>query len=132
MSPVEFIVAGTPKSVQSNRKDRWKKKVADAARAARPAGSSPEPRPVRVRLVFCFEKTNLDADNIVKPILDALDDADLFLSDSQVADLTVSLRNFAEAARLRDPPPALTAALATMTGDFVFVSVALADLKNLP
>ena len=105
MMRVEFIVAGTPKSVQSSRRGRWKEKVAGAARCARPPDSSPAVGPVRVRLVFCFEETNLDADNIVKPILDALDDANLFVSDSQVTDLVVSLRNFAQAARRKTRRP---------------------------
>ena len=132
MMRVEFIVAGTPKSVQSSRRGRWKEKVAGAARGARPPDSSPAVGPVRVRLVFCFEETNLDADNIVKPILDALDDANLFVSDSQVTDLVVSLRNFAQAARPKNPSPTLSAALATMTGDFLVVTVAPADLESLP
>ena len=132
MPPTTFIVPGTPKSLRASRRDRWKAKVAAAAVAALPAGFRSTAERVEVRLVFCVETTNLDADNIVKPILDGLDDAGVYVSDAQVADLIVSLRTFAEASSVRSPPPALSAALPTIDGDFVLIAIRVADRDRLP
>ena len=132
MAPLVILVEGTPKSVQSRRRDRWKAAVGSATQLAMPAEFEATVEPVEVRLLFCFEETNLDADNIVKPIVDALAEAGAFVDDSQVADLIVSLRTFEEAAELIDPPPALPAALGKIAGDFVLIFVHPAAVGTLP
>ena len=74
--PLEFIVRGTPVSVQAARtrsKEGWKQRVKAASYDALPEGHFSTEVPISVTL-FYFPVTEMqgDVDNIVKPILDAL------------------------------------------------------------
>jgi hypothetical protein len=77
--PLECILYGSPATLQSEseRKEYWIKNVADILREARGKGKSclPHREFVRVRLRYYFLgqpwDCERDADNIVKPILDA-------------------------------------------------------------
>ena len=74
--PIEFIVAGTPASLQTKRPETrraWKAHVREASRAALPEGHFSTAVPVAVTL-FYFPVSVMqgDIDNIVKPVLDAL------------------------------------------------------------
>ncbi|MBK1662041.1 RusA family crossover junction endodeoxyribonuclease [Paracraurococcus ruber] len=74
--PLEFLVLGTPVSLQAKRpaaRDAWKTRVKDASRAALPEGHFATTGPVTVTLYY-FPDAEMqgDIDNIVKPILDAL------------------------------------------------------------
>lgn len=74
--PLEFIVRGTPVSLQAARaksKDDWKKRIKEASYDALPEGHFSTEASVSVTL-FYFPATEMqgDVDNIVKPILDAL------------------------------------------------------------
>ncbi len=74
--PIEFIVRGTPVSLQAARaqsREAWKKRVREASYDALPEGHFSTAAPVSVTL-FYFPATEMqgDVDNIVKPILDAL------------------------------------------------------------
>ncbi len=74
--PIEFVVRGTPVSVQAKRADSraaWKALVKEASYTALPEGHFATPGSVSVTL-FYFPASEMegDIDNIVKPILDAL------------------------------------------------------------
>lgn len=73
--PWDFIVLGRPVSVQaqSKSKDRWKTAVQTAARAAWPEGEPPFAHLLRIRVTCFYDGAPpLDADNMLKPIQDAL------------------------------------------------------------
>jgi crossover junction endodeoxyribonuclease RusA len=74
--PLEFIVRGTPVSLQAARaksKEAWKQRVKQASYDALPEAHLATETPISVTL-FYFPATQMqgDIDNIVKPILDAL------------------------------------------------------------
>lgn len=74
--PLEFIVRGTPVSLQASRaasKDAWKTRVKEASYSVLPEGHFSTDAAISVTL-FYFPDTEMqgDVDNIVKPILDAL------------------------------------------------------------
>jgi len=74
--PLEFIVRGTPVSLQAARtksKEAWKLRVKQASYVALPEGHFATEAPISVTL-FYFPATDMqgEVDNIVKPILDAL------------------------------------------------------------
>lgn len=74
--PIEFLVEGTPVSLQTKRaeaKIEWQARVKDASRAVLPEGHWATRGRVAATL-FYFPDTSMqgDIDNIIKPILDAL------------------------------------------------------------
>ena len=74
--PLEFVVQGTPVSLQTARaksKEAWKQRVKEASYKSLPEGHFSTESPISVTL-FYFPATEMqgDVDNIVKPILDAL------------------------------------------------------------
>lgn len=73
--PFEFIVPGTPLSLQASTdsKEAWKRTVAGFARAALPFGSWLLTDPLAVTIyIFPDGQLSGDIDNRVKPILDAM------------------------------------------------------------
>lgn len=77
--PFEFLVEGTPISLQSanaRRRQAWKDRIAEAARERQRATYELgflETRPLSVTIYyFSGIERPVDIDNIVKPILDAL------------------------------------------------------------
>ena len=134
MPPLEFVVEGTPKSVQSRGKNaRWVAAVRAAAAAAVPDDFIPALGALRVRLVFCHRGTNLDLDNIIKPILDAMTGI-VYSNDEQIIDLIASKRTFASVRQLKTPPSRLVRAIGEegKEAEFVFISVAAAVKEELP
>lgn len=131
---IEFVVDGTPRSLQSSStgRDQWKGEVRQAARAVVGEGERIDFVDVAVRIVhFCFEwaDTAGDLDNIAKPILDAMIGT-VFFNDNQVVQLF--LRRTALKGRglteIVGATPTLAArlddALASESSrDFVYVSV---------
>ena len=74
MTPFEFIVIGTPKSVQARNtaKAAWKARVRSAASGALPKLHPLATSNLCVTIVYFYVATDLDLDNILKPILDAM------------------------------------------------------------
>lgn len=75
--PLEFVVAGTPVSLQAKRReslDQWKSRIVDASRTVLPEGHFATDDPLAITLYY-FPDSQMqgDIDNIVKPILDALE-----------------------------------------------------------
>lgn len=90
--PVEFLVFGTPVSLQAKRvpaREQWKDRVREAGRHVLPDGHFASEDRIAVTLYYLpAEKMAGDIDNIVKPILDALSGC-IFVDDHQVERLVV-------------------------------------------
>ncbi|HEY0331052.1 MAG TPA: RusA family crossover junction endodeoxyribonuclease [Rhodopseudomonas sp.] len=85
--PLEFLVVGTPVSLQAKRREsikRWQAQIVAASRAALPEGHFARGSPIAATL-FYFPAAEMagDIDNIVKPVLDALG-RNVDLDDRQV------------------------------------------------
>ena len=90
--PVEFVVEGTPISLQAKRAEsrtQWKEQVRKASRAVLPEGYWATADRISATL-FYFPSGEMqgDIDNIVKPILDALVQH-IYVDDSQVERVVV-------------------------------------------
>lgn len=111
--PVEFLVFGTPLSLQASGRSReeWKKRVREASNDSLPEMHVWYEGPVAVTIYY-FPPTEMpgDVDNIIKPILDALS-AHLFKDDHQVVRVTVQKFEPGQPAIFSDPSPVLTKAL---------------------
>ena len=74
--PLEFIVPGTPASLQTKRPETrtaWRERIRLASRAVLPEGHYATADPIAMTLFyFPADAMRGDIDNIVKPILDAL------------------------------------------------------------
>lgn len=90
MLPFEFIVEGTPISVQAKRSLKWwKQKVTDAAKLAWPTTAIPLVQELKVIIThFYVDLPPVDVDNIIKPIQDALIGL-VYDDDHQIADTRV-------------------------------------------
>lgn len=77
---------------------------------------------VSAAVVFFYEgETDIDVDNIAKPVLDALTGL-IYEDDLQVSQITVRKTALTGGLLIDNPPPALTAALA-VGGDFIYVRI---------
>lgn len=132
---VEFIVPGTPISsgASGRSRTRWKESVSTAALAILPPGHGLVADSVRVTIVYFYVQTDLDLDNIIKPILDALIEV-IYLNDFQVADISAAKRDRIGNLLLEGASPVIIehlAATAHDPQDFVYVAVELVNLTTL-
>ena len=114
--PLEFLVRGTPVSLQAKRResvDQWKAQIVDASRKVLPRGHFATGRPVTATL-FYFPAAAMagDIDNIVKPVLDALG-KHIYIDDSQVERLLVQKFEPGNVFGFSSPSPILQDALDT-------------------
>jgi crossover junction endodeoxyribonuclease RusA len=135
MAIAEFIVSGTPISMQASArsKTRWKAEVSAAASGALPDEHALVADSVRVTIVYFYVSTDLDLDNIIKPILDALIGV-IYISDFQVTNISAAKRDRSGTLILEGASPAIIKELAATAGeprDFVFVAVELVNLTTL-
>lgn len=109
--PWDFVVIGTPLSVQASgrSKARWKAAVQAAAQAAWPLGEAPLTDKLQIQ-VTCFHDSAppLDADNMLKPIQDALNGL-VYKDDRQLTDTHGALRDLNDRYLLKGVTPALAA-----------------------
>jgi len=121
--PFELFVFATPVSRQTRRKRKrrdWREVIHDEAVTAWRPGDSPATEPIRVRIGYYYRGGSLDLDNILKAILDGLEDV-AYMDDNVIVDLIASKRSLDEFARL-DVSTAFARALAT-GADFVHIVV---------
>jgi len=90
--PFEFVVEGTAVSLQAKRPQsiaQWKSEIVEASRAALPEGHFATDAPLAVTL-FYFPAAEMqgDVDNIVKPILDAMD-RHIYMNDRHIQPILV-------------------------------------------
>ncbi len=90
--PIEFIVEGTPVSLQAKRpefREEWKGRVKNASTSVIPSPHFASDERIAVTLYyFPDEPMQGDLDNIVKPILDALSNH-IYIDDRQVERIVV-------------------------------------------
>ena len=122
--PIEFVVYGTPISLQSSPKSKrdWKEKVKEASYGALPEMHFWFEGEVAVTIYY-FPATTMegDIDNIAKMIIDALG-GHILKSDRQVARVVVQRFNPEAVFEFSDPSEQLVEAL-TSEDPSVFVRV---------
>ena len=119
---IEFIVEGTPRNHRAQSRPQWQDKV----RAAAPPQTALLAGPLRLRIDFFFDgNTDLDADNIIKPIQDALQQ-EVYENDETVVDVCSRKVDRRNPPSMISPPATLDNALVATTGDFVYIRVAAA------
>jgi hypothetical protein len=112
--PIEFIVEGTPVSLQAKRpesKTEWKERVKSASRALLPEGHWASTGRISMTL-FYFPPSQMegDVDNIVKLVLDALE-KHIYKEDSQVERVVVQKFEPGNVFAFSSPGPVLAEAL---------------------
>src|ERR1700722_9622285 len=85
--PMEFLVEGTPVSLQAKERrsiEKWKSRIVQASRAVLPEGHFATKVPLAITIFyFPLDPMEGDLDNIVKPILDALE-RHIYINDKQI------------------------------------------------
>lgn len=129
MQTFEFLIPRRPVSCQVRRRDRlreWKDFVRSAAEKAWTESHQPPTGPAAILLVYLYEESALDADNIVKPIQDALVGLAL-VDDSIVSDVVVRRRMLTTSFCMDNVSPTLASGF-DCGGEFVYVR--LEDAPN--
>ncbi len=117
---IEFVVVGTPRAHRANSRPLWQAKV----QAAVPEQDQLLDGPLCLRIDFFFsEATDLDTDNIIKPIQDALEDL-VYEDDKTIVDVCARKVDRVNPPPVIGAPVTLARALSSTTGDFVYVRVA--------
>ena len=98
MTRFEFIVDGPPVSQQArkrgkgNRLQDWKKTVRQEAEKYWSSEQKTATGLVMLQITYFYDSVQIDIDNIVKPIQDAIKGL-AYVDDNQVSDLLVRKRN---------------------------------------
>ncbi|AVH69799.1 RusA family crossover junction endodeoxyribonuclease [Nostoc sp. 'Lobaria pulmonaria (5183) cyanobiont'] len=98
MTRFEFIVDGPPVSQQArkrgkgNRLQDWKKTVRQEAEKYWSSEQKTASGLVMLQITYFYDSVQIDIDNIVKPIQDAIKGL-AYVDDNQVSDLLVRKRN---------------------------------------
>ena len=121
--PVEFIAEGVPRAPQANSCSKWQSTVKEAAKqqwCGRPVPASTQV--IVVITCFSYGSAPLDADNMAKPILDALKSV-IYRDDRPVRDLISRHRNRNVDPYIRNPSLLLLNRLARGDGQDTFVYI---------
>lgn len=114
--PIEFIVKGTPVSMQAKRpeaREEWKEVVKAASTASIPQPHFVSEDRMAVPLYYLPDGAMQgDIDNIVKPILDALS-RHIFIDDRQVERLVIQKFESGNMFEFNQPTALLSEALGT-------------------
>jgi Holliday junction resolvase RusA-like endonuclease len=125
--PIEFVVQGTPVSLQAKRKkslDEWKQRVKDASSKVIPTPHFVSEDRVALTLYYLPpDAMQGDVDNIVKPILDALS-RHIYIDDKQVERVVVQKFEPGNVFQFAEPTPTFTEAL---NGDLPIVYVRISN-----
>ena len=105
MPRLELIIEGIPASLQSSAlsRARWKERVQRAAREAILEEDEIFDECRVILVFFYFGSTDLDVDNIIKPVSDAL--CAIAFGDDKLVSEWVSCKTDLERTEIRDPPP---------------------------
>jgi len=112
----EFIVQGPPVSLNAKKNNalryqKWIRTVRSAAVAEWPVGkSATDDGSIEVNITNYYTLAPPDVDNIIKPILDALETV-VYLDDEQVKRVTSERFNLHDISKIINPSPLLAAAL---------------------
>lgn len=124
MRPFEFLIRNRPVSQQTRYRERlreWKEFVRAEALRQWPKHRLPVSHPICVTLVYLYDEAALDIDNILKPILDALQGI-VFPDDSIVTDAISRRRQLRGPFDLSRVSP-LFAEGFSYGGEFVYVHI---------
>jgi crossover junction endodeoxyribonuclease RusA len=131
--PIEVIVPGVPLSFQASAqsRERWKKRIREAARTDLPEPYFAAQDPIRVTIYY-FPDAPMegDIDNIVKPILDSLSRF-VYVDDNQVERVWVQKFEPGRLFTFRDPSPRLAAAIDT-DGPRIYLQVDISYVGEVP
>ncbi|MXY76696.1 MAG: RusA family crossover junction endodeoxyribonuclease [Acidimicrobiia bacterium] len=118
---IEFVVPEKPRVQGSPSEKQWRDKVQQAAQHLDKRLDGP----LRLRIDYFFRRTtDLDADNMIQPIQNALKKV-LYEDDSTVVDVCARKINLDERTiDLDGAPECLRSALEEQEGDFVLITVA--------
>lgn len=109
--PLEFVVHGTPVSLQSTNprtREEWKALVKDASRACLPDSHFATDRPLAITLYYFPEDVMVgDVDNMVKLVVDALKQH-IYLDDRQIERIVVQKFERHKAVVFSNPSEVLT------------------------
>ena len=125
-----------PLSAQSSGKSRqqWPRTVAEAA-AKEWRDTPTDSRPLKAVILYCSNSpSDLDADNIAKPILDALKQV-VYEDDRQIRQVLIRIWENIASARMERPSKVLLRALKVIHKyrDFVYVRMSdQLDLSEMP
>jgi crossover junction endodeoxyribonuclease RusA len=132
MEPFDFVVRGTPRTPKSKSKATWQDVVRSAATSAWPRGRDFLQGELSAQIVHFFtDSTDLDIDNIIKPILDSLEGL-VFENDRTIFEVTARRTRQASELTIKEAPLCLIEAL-VVEPEFVFVRVGRGpDHRELP
>ena len=112
--PIEFLVSGTPVSLQTKRaasREEWKQRVKTASLTALPSPHFASDQRMAITLYYLpAERIDGDVDNIVKPILDTLS-KHIYIDDGQVERVVVQKFEPGNLFTFKDPTARLSEAL---------------------
>ena len=137
MVPFDFVIIGTPKSLQSKSAKKggpWQTQVNSAAAPVWGASHAVN-APLAVSITYLSDRfapggNQPDIDNIAKPIIDALEGL-VYNDDSAVSDVLCRRRSLSTSlVTFRNPPISLLKALSSNT-EFVHVAVDNAPMKQV-
>jgi Holliday junction resolvase RusA-like endonuclease len=132
--PLEFVVEGTPVSHQAKERksiERWKSRVIEASRSALPEGHFATEVPLAITL-FYFPAGSMegDLDNIVKPILDALE-RHIYINDAQIRRILVQKFEPQDSFKFVSPSRALQDAL-NKSASMLYIRLSDDPYEDLP
>jgi Holliday junction resolvase RusA-like endonuclease len=123
----EFIVDGPPVSQQArkrgkgNRLQDWKKTVRQEAEKYWSSEQKTATGLVMLQITYFYDSVQIDVDNIVKPIQDAIIGL-AYLDDDQVSDLLVRKRNLSGNFKVEDMTSTLAEGFAR-GNEFLYIVV---------
>jgi crossover junction endodeoxyribonuclease RusA len=124
LTTFEFIVIGRPVSQQTRRRERvraWQATVRQEAEKYWPSDQQPATGAVMLKVTYFYDAVAIDADNIVKPIQDAIIGL-AYLDDDQITDVYVRKRNLSGNFRIENITPILAEGL-TQGNEFLHIVV---------
>jgi crossover junction endodeoxyribonuclease RusA len=132
--PLEFVVEGTPVSHQAKERksiEQWKSRIIEASRATLPEGHFATDVPLSITL-FYFPAGSMegDLDNIVKPILDALE-RHIYINDAQIRRILVQKFEPQDSVKFVSPSPALQDAL-NKSASMLYIRLSDDPYEDLP
>ncbi|WP_420612536.1 RusA family crossover junction endodeoxyribonuclease [Candidatus Spongiisocius sp.] len=117
---IDFVVWGTPRSHSAKSRPHWQGQV----KAAVPPKVELLSGPLRLRIDFFFRgQTDLDTDNIIKPIQDALEKV-IYDNDKTIVDVCSRKIDLHRLPPTTNAPASLLSALAMPPREFVLIRVA--------
>lgn len=118
--PFSFVVMGIPRSSQAKSQNSWKEKVRSAA-AKKWGNDPPLEDEVSAVILYFYRAGSVDVDNMVKPILDAMNTL-VYVDDGQILQIIARRTELATGLDISGAAPELVEAL-NADSDFVFVQV---------